>query len=77
MPYKHQAESFRTFEGVRWSSWGDFSEDTAKGEARTLRRGGIRVRSVKIGGGMVRLFTLPADPSYRSSISPLLSRKDK
>lgn len=59
MPYKHQAASYRTFNGERWESWGDFNEKAAKDEARDLRNLGSRVRVQKIGGGMARIFLGP------------------
>lgn len=61
MPVKHQAESYRTINGERWESWGDFNEEAAKGEARDLRNLDNRVRCFKIGGGMVRIFLAPTD----------------
>lgn len=56
MPYKHQSASYRTINGVRWESWGDFNEEAAKAEQESLKKDGWQVRRVSIGGGMFRLF---------------------
>jgi len=61
MSYKHQAESYRIIDGVRWESWGDFNESEALSEARSLIGWGWRVRRVQIGEGMVRIFRRKSD----------------
>lgn len=57
MPYKHQAESYRIIAGKRWESWGDFNEQEALAEKARLKCRGYGVRTYKMDGGMVRVFT--------------------
>ena len=56
MPYKHQAASYRTIDGKRWESWGDFCKEAAESEKEALKRDGWKVRKVALDDGMVRIF---------------------
>ena len=56
MPYKHQAESYRTINGQRWESWGDFNEEEIDSEIATLKALGWKVRRFSMEDGMIRLF---------------------
>lgn len=63
MPIKHQAESFRHFNGERYQSWGDYEKTIAGLVAADLRKQGVSVRSVDIGNDERRLFIRGADPT--------------
>lgn len=74
MPYKHQEHSYRIWNNRRWEAWGDFLEKDAKIEAHKITCTGGRVRTVKIGCGMVRLF-VPVPSGILEERDAALSRR--
>lgn len=66
MPFKHQAESYRTINGKRWESWGDFPASEAVTEGYRLKREGWNVRRFKMDDDMVRIFRCRPDTHHIS-----------
>ena len=59
MPYKHQAESYRTIGGLRFICWGDFPKEEAFTEKSKLINDCYKVRTFKMDDGMIRIFRFP------------------
>lgn len=62
MPYKHQAHSYRTVDGVRWMNAGDTLDEVDHRWYERLRNERIRLRSESQDGGAYRrVFVHPED----------------
>lgn len=61
MPFKHQAECYRTFDGVRWPNLCDVLDGDQEDEVRARKAAGHRIRLIKHPDGYRQAFIRPED----------------
>lgn len=61
MPFKHQNQCYRTFDGVQWPNFCDVLDDEEKRAIAEAKADGARFKMRKHPGGFAQAFIHPDD----------------